>query len=191
VSARGLAVCKMASVPQLPTFTLAIYVGLVAGLVVLAVALVMLRVYGYRNRLSTVTTSASYDADAELADVNSGALIATTLSVMGSPLPDFPDEQVSTRKTSVLSSLGSSRWEQVKGFVAGIRKRGSSAWSALRRRLAARRAASRSKVELATPCSNHLKSPATPNTAEYAGQLSNKCQLGLFHSPTSSDIGMI
>jgi len=90
----------MASVPQLPTFTLAIYVGLVAGLVVLAVALVMLRVYGYRNRLSTVTTSASYDADAELADVNSGALIATTLSVMGSPLPDFPDEQVSTRKTS-------------------------------------------------------------------------------------------
>lgn len=109
---------------QLPTFTLAVYVGVLAIIVVLAVAFTMLRIYAYRNRLSTVTISASYDADAELADANSNALIATTLSALGSPLPDFPDEPPVTSKTSMLSSFGSSRWEQVRSFVAGIRSRG-------------------------------------------------------------------
>ncbi|EGZ18296.1 hypothetical protein PHYSODRAFT_503141 [Phytophthora sojae] len=172
---------------QLPTFTLAVYVGVLAIIVVLAVAFTMLRIYAYRNRLSTVTISASYDADAELADANSNALIATTLSALGSPLPDFPDEPPVTSKTSMLSSFGSSRWEQVRSFVAGIRSRGTTAWSSLRQRFASRRASKTSNrktdyrgsqpdVDIVTPCDNHLKLPF---------------QLSLFRSPASDDVGMI
>ncbi|KAE9351533.1 hypothetical protein PF008_g5908 [Phytophthora fragariae] len=183
---------------QLPTFTLAVYVGVLAVLVVLAVAFTMLRIYAYRHRLSTVTISASYDADAELADANSNALIATTLSALGSPLSDFPDEPPTTSKTDLLSSFGSSRWEQVKSFVAGIRSRGMTAWSSLRLRFASRRATttsnrkadhrgSQTEVAIITPCDSHAKPPLTPNTCQH----SSKFQLGLFRSPTSGDVGMI
>ncbi|KAG6617207.1 uncharacterized protein IUM83_02547 [Phytophthora cinnamomi] len=183
---------------QLPTSTLAVYVGVLAALVVLAVGFTMLRIYAYRSRLSTVTISASYDADAELADTNSNALIATTLSALGSPLPDFPDDPPSTSKTSMLSNFGSSRWEQVRSFVTGIRSRGLSAWSSLRQRFANRRASktvnrktdhrgSQTEVDIVTPCDSHLKPPATPNTC----QNSSKFQLSLFRSPTSDDVGMI
>ncbi|EEY62820.1 uncharacterized protein PITG_15247 [Phytophthora infestans T30-4] len=174
----------MDSQTQLPTFTLAIYVGVLAGLVVFAVAFTMLRVYAYRHRLSTVTMSASYDANA---DANSNALIATTLSALGSPLPDYPDEPPATSKISVISSFGNNRWQQVKSFIARVRDRGFAAWSSLRQRLATRRAAkataskpeyrvSHVDVEIATPCNNQAKGP---------------CQLSLFQSPTSNDIGMI
>ncbi|KAL4158787.1 hypothetical protein PRNP1_004561 [Phytophthora ramorum] len=195
----------MASQDQSPTFTLAIYVGVLAGLVVLAVAFTMVRVYAYRHRLSTVTISASYDANAELADTNNSALIATTLSVLGSPLSDFPDEPASSRKMSVLSSLGGGRWRQLKAFVASIRERGLSAFSSLRQRLAVSRVSktakskpdhriSHTEVEIATPCNSHLKSPVTPvPSSNFASQLSSKFQLSLFCSPSSGkpEVGMI
>eukprot|EP00644_Phytophthora_capsici_P001182 jgi/Phyca11/11918/fgenesh1_pm.PHYCAscaffold_86_\ len=183
----------MDSQTHLPTFTLAIYVGLFAGLVVLAVAFTMLRVYAYRHRLSTVTTSASYDADAD------GALIATTLSALGSPLPSFTDEPRTSSKMSVLSSFGRNRWQQVKSFVSSIRERGLSVWSSLRQRLQSSRKSktrasnatrsSQAVVEIATPCNTSLKSPVTPNpSSQYASQLSSKFQLSF---PTTSDVGII
>ncbi|OWZ18494.1 hypothetical protein PHMEG_0007396 [Phytophthora megakarya] len=184
----------MDSQTQLPTFTLAIYIGVLAGLVVFAVAFTMLRVYAYRHRLSTNTVNASYDANTDL-DANNGALIATTLSVLGSPLSDFTDDPPVTSKTSMLCSFSSSRWEQVKSFVAAIRKRARSGWSSLRQRFVFRRAhkatsksdhrVSHIEVEIATPCNAHLKSPVTPNPAsQYASQLSSKFQL-------SYDVGML
>ncbi|KAF1772934.1 hypothetical protein GQ600_22701 [Phytophthora cactorum] len=186
----------MDSQTQLPTFTLAIYVGVLAGLVVFAVAFTMLRVYAYRHRLSTATMRTSYDADA-----SNNALIATTLSVLGSPLPDYPDEPPATSKMSMLSCYGSSRWQQVKSFVVDIRNRGLSAWSSLRHRLASRRASkttaskpdyrvSQTDVEIATPCNCRTKAPVTPGPS-YTSQFSSKFQLSLFQSPTSNDIGMI
>ncbi|KAG7381513.1 hypothetical protein PHYPSEUDO_005970 [Phytophthora pseudosyringae] len=198
----GAAVCEMDSQTQLTTFTLSIYVGVLAGLVVFAVTFTMMRVYAYRHRLSTATIGASYDADAELADANS-ALIATTLSALGSPLPDSRDEPHATSKTSMLSSFGSSRWQQVKSFVASVRNRGLSAWSSLRQRIAARRASkaaaskrdyrvSHTEVVIATPCGSHAKAPVTPDqSSQYASQFSSKFQLSLFQSPTSNNIGMI
>ncbi|ETL48986.1 hypothetical protein L916_01468 [Phytophthora nicotianae] len=188
----------MNSQTQLPTFTLAIYVGVLAGLVVLAVAFTMLRVYAYRHRLSTVTMSASYDANA---DSNNNALIATTLSALGSPLPDYPSEPPPTSRISVISSFGSSRWQQVKNLVADIRDRGLAAWSSLCKRLATRRVGKRAAskpdyrisevdVEIATPCNSNGKTPVTPGPS-YASQLSSKFQLSLFQSPASNSIGMI
>ncbi|GMF18707.1 unnamed protein product [Phytophthora lilii] len=192
----------MDSDAQLPSFTVAIYVGVLAGLVVFAVAFTMLRVYGYRHRLSTVTVSASWDADAEPMDNDCNALIATTLSVLGSPLPDFPEESPSTRKMSVLSSFGRTRWEQARCFVDSIRERGWRVWSALRQRLAARRddkaaakdisRISQIEVEIAMPCDTQLKPPVTPPvSSQYASQVSSKFQLSLFTSPTSGSVGMI
>ncbi|KAK1942841.1 hypothetical protein P3T76_005478 [Phytophthora citrophthora] len=188
---------KMDSKTHLPTFTLAIYVGLLAGLVVVAVAFTMLRVYAYRHRLSTVTISASYDADAD------GALIATTLSSLGSPLPSLSEEpRGASSKMSTFSSFGN-RWQLVKSFVSRVRQRGLSVWSSLCLRLQSGRKSktaasnagtrvSQAVVEIATPCNTSLKSPVTPNpSSQYASQLSSKFQLSLFHSPKTNDIGII
>ncbi|KAL3667630.1 hypothetical protein V7S43_007184 [Phytophthora oleae] len=183
-----LPVRKMDSQTHLPTFTLAIYVGILTGLVVLAVAFTMLRVYAYRHRLSTVTTSVSYDADAD-----SGALIATTLSGLGSPLPSFSDEPRHSSKTSAVSSFGSNRWQQVKSFVSSIRKRGLAAWSSLRLRLqSSKTSTSQAVVEITTPCNISLKSPVmADSSSQHASQLSSKFQLSLFQSPKTSGIGII
>ncbi|KAI9910991.1 hypothetical protein PsorP6_010891 [Peronosclerospora sorghi] len=165
------------------------FVGLVASFMASAVAFVS--VIAYRHRLSSITIRASCKTEEELATTTNPPLIATTLSVLSSPVPKDSQDYRPPNNTLHLSSFHLSRWEQVKGSVVDIQDRIVSAWTSLRDLLRDRATFTSSdsvmEVEIATPCSH----PTRPNPSlQNTGDVSSTCRPCLYCTPMGG-IGVI